>query len=261
MWACGKEQPPKVVDFSVQLQTDKYQLKNGKITLEYRTTPLVFNGSDFKVTLKYDDNSTLVVREKNLNHKGFTFSSNLPTNEPATVGEYALTFAYGELENKTIVVEVVKTKLELTGYEWDYSIPYVYDGGEKIITLKNVPAGISATYEGNRQTKAGKHKAIAHLSYIDQTNYEPLGYIELEWEILKADIDLTGVSWSAKNLPYTGSEQSVTLTNLPAGVTATYECNTATEVGAYTAVAKLTPTDLENYNIIEDITYGWSITE
>lgn len=259
LWACGKEQSPKVVDFSVQLQTDKYKFENGKIVVEYRTTPLVFSGSDFRVTLKYDDNSTIVVRENNLNYKGFKLSSNLPTSAPATVGEYTLTFSYGDLQSKTLTVQVIKTKLELTGYEWDYSIPYTYDGGEKIITLKNVPAGMSATYEGNRQTKAGKHKAIAYLSYIDQTNYLPLGYIELEWEILKANVDLTGVKWSAKSLPYTGSAQSVELQNLPTGVTATYEGNTATGVGNYTAVAHLTYVDQENYNPIEDITYSWSI--
>lgn len=257
--ACNKNQGPSVVDFSVQLEGDTYELVDGVITVVYQPEILDISGADFKVTLKYDDNSSIVVRQKNINYKGFNFSSTIPTTTPAKVGEYTLTFGYGSLSPKTIKVKVIKSKLILTGYEWDYSVPYTYDGTEKIITLKQLPDNVSAQYENNRQTKTGKYTAIAHLTYVDQLNYEPLEDIEIEWEIKKANVDLSNADWNRKKFSYTGSAQSVVLQNLPAGVTATYEGNTATEVGKYTAIAHLTYVDQENYNLIEDVTLNWEI--
>ena len=67
--------------------------------------------------------------------------------------------------------------------------------------------------------------------------------IYLPFEITKATIDVSGVGWDySAPLPYTAYPQEILLTNLPAGVTATYTGNRATETGTYTAHATL------NYN-------------
>ena len=65
----------------------------------------------------------------------------------------------------------------------------------------------------------------------------------LSFEIIKATIDVSTVGWDYSSpLPYTAYPQEVVLTNLPAGITATYTGNRATDTGTYTAHAML------NYN-------------
>ena len=65
----------------------------------------------------------------------------------------------------------------------------------------------------------------------------------LSFNITKAAIDISAVGWNySEPLPYTAYPQEIVLTNLPAGVTATYSGNKATETGTYTAHATL------NYN-------------
>ena len=65
----------------------------------------------------------------------------------------------------------------------------------------------------------------------------------LSFNITRATIDISAVGWNySEPLPYTAYPQEVMLTNLPAGVTATYTGNKATETGTYTAHATL------NYN-------------
>ena len=67
--------------------------------------------------------------------------------------------------------------------------------------------------------------------------------LDIPFVIEKATIDVSGVGWNyAAPIPYTAYEQSVELTNLPAGVTATYTGNRATDAGTYVAHATL------NYN-------------
>ena len=62
----------------------------------------------------------------------------------------------------------------------------------------------------------------------------------LSFSITRATIDISAVGWNySEPLPYTAYPQEVVLTNLPAGVTATYTGNKATETGTYTAHATL----------------------
>ncbi len=236
-----KQDDKKVVDFSVAVQNDIYSFTDNTINVTYSTSPLIFKADDFRVSLIYNDNSKMVIRENNLNQRGFTFSSNVPKNTPASVGEYELTFGYYGFADKIIKVKVNKADYVLGEYEWDYSTAYTYDGGEKIITLKTLPQGVSATYEGNSHTEAGKYKAIAHLKYIDGVNYNPIGSVELDWEIKPKQVDLSNVTWNyTNNLRYTGYEQTITLQNLPNFITALYTGNSQTNAGFYTASAELT---------------------
>ena len=85
------------------------------------------------------------------------------------------------------------------------------------------------------------------LELTDPVRYRWLGVdgttIYLSFEITKATIDVSAVGWGySEPLPFTAYPQEVLLTNLPAGVTATYTGNRAIEAGTYTAHATL------NYN-------------
>lgn len=80
--------------------------------------------------------------------------------------------------------------------------------------------------------------------------------------ISKATYDMSGVAWDYVG-PFEGdgAVKTVTLTNLPAGVTASYKDNTATRPGTYTAQATLTY-DTTNYEPplgVADLI--WTITE
>ena len=181
---CGKkEEPPKVVGISVGLQTDKYIMTDNRIKVVYGSDDVYIKADDFKVSLKYSDGSSMVIRQNNLTTDGFSFSTNLPMDITPDVGEYTLTFKYQNYEEKKIVLEVIKADFVFEP-EWDYTVPYYYDGIEKIITLKNLPTGVFATYTGNRQTEVGKYMAVAELTHINQKNYNPLGQATLEWEII-----------------------------------------------------------------------------
>lgn len=74
------------------------------------------------------------------------------------------------------------------------------------------------------------------------------GSVSKPFTINKATYDMTKLAWTNTNLSYNGRNQSVTLTGLPAGVTATYSGNTKKEAGKYTATATL-KYDTANYNM------------
>ncbi|MDE5897034.1 MAG: hypothetical protein K2H43_04395, partial [Clostridia bacterium] len=89
---------------------------------------------------------------------------------------------------------------------------------------------------------------------------------ELEWQIEKADYDLTDVSWSETEVTYKGTAYTVTLTGLPTGLTAVYSGNVGTNVGEYTAtVVSFTNANLSNYNtpsVTEALfTHTWEIVK
>ena len=63
---------------------------------------------------------------------------------------------------------------------------------------------------------------------------------------------MSGVVFANKSVTYDGNAFSIDATNLPTGVTASYENNGKTEAGVYTIIAKFTGN--ENYNAISDMT-------
>ncbi len=124
------------------------------------------------------------------------------------------------------------------------SIPDKEYNGE--IQTADVPdsARYKVTFnEGGRAV--GTYVVILELT--DAANYRWAGSEGasryLRFAITKAAIDVSHVGWDySAPLPYTAYPQEILLTNLPAGVTATYTGNKATETGTYTAHATL------NYN-------------
>ena len=77
--------------------------------------------------------------------------------------------------------------------------------------------------------------------------------------ITKATYDMSGVAWNyAGPFEGDGAVKTVTLTNLPAGVTASYTGNTATDPGTYTAHAILSY-DATNYEAPVAADLEWTI--
>ncbi len=84
-------------------------------------------------------------------------------------------------------------------------------------------------------------------------SYYYVSYATGTLEILKPEIDVSEVTWDYVNpFTYDGTAQTVSLVGVPNLVTVTYENNSATNAGTYTASVTLTY-DTDNYELIGTI--------
>ena len=147
---------------------------------------------------------------------------------------------------------------DITGITFT-DVEYDYDGTEKTITiLGNLPNGITAAYSNNKGTNAGKYNASVTLKgngYKDLT-------LNATLTINKISYDMSSVKWNyTKSFVYDGKEKSVTVSNLPNGVTVKkYTDNTKTQVGNYTASVEF---NYDNVNYLQPTISpcNWSIIE
>ena len=128
----------------------------------------------------------------------------------------------------------------------------VYNGNEFTIVATNIPTGVSVTYENNVGTTAGVYTAIAKFTG-DADNYELIANKTAVLTINKATYDMSAVVFEDKTVVYNGNEFSIVATNLPNGVSATYENNGKTNAGTYTITAMFTG-DATNYELIANKT-------
>ncbi len=157
-----------------------------------------------------------------------------------------------------------KASIDMFAVRWGETV-FTYDGSAKTTELINLPDGITVTYRGNTATAAGEYTATATLVY-DENNCEPVNVdfeLSKSWRINKAVIDLSGARWNygGSNFVYDQTEKTVTITGLPAGVTASYTDNSKTDAGEYTAVATLNYDSL-NYVLANQnfgLTLEWEI--
>lgn len=143
--------------------------------------------------------------------------------------------------------KILKADYDVSGAYWSAG-DFVYDGGEKAVTLAGLPEGITLRgYTGNTACGAGVYLAIPIFSY-DVRNYNPPSIPPLDWEIKKATYDVSGVRWEGLNADYDGSEHRAELVGLPDGITVReYIGGVATNAGSYPVSAVLDFDDA-NYN-------------
>ena len=247
--ACTDKEGKIPIGLSVECVNTQLKMVNNTITVQYDSdVSEPVKDTDFNVYVIRKNGSKVVVRENSEDHKGYTYTNTF-TEKPATVGEYTLTFGYDGLDSVDVKVVVEKGYYDVSNIQWDYTIPYTYDGGEKIITLLNLPTGITAEYSNNKFTNAGKYVATAKLTHIDTENYYDLPTISITWYINKYKIDCSAIVWDyAQPFGYDGNIKEVKLINVPNNVTVTYTNNSATDVGDYVAQANLVY-DNNNYEI------------
>ena len=157
----------------------------------------------------------------------------------------------GLTTNLTLEWSIAKAKIDMTGVDWVYEEgPFTYDSFEKEVLLSTLPEGVKATYSNNKGTDAQEYTATVELAPVDAVNYELIN-VEVEaltWEILKADYAFE-VEWNYTD-PYTysGSAQSVEVTNVPTGLTPVYTGTySATDANTYTVTVTFTNSN-SNYN-------------
>jgi hypothetical protein len=141
-----------------------------------------------------------------------------------------------------------KADADIRRIRWDYSQGFIYDGSVKSVELAGIPSTLTVSYSGNSAEEVGKYSAHADLIPIDPANYNVPLINDCQWEILKADYDMSDARWVGDlQYVYDGSEKSIVLTGLPAGVTPEYVNNSAVDAGTYTAKARLNY-DSHNYH-------------
>jgi len=155
--------------------------------------------------------------------------------------------------------EIKKTTHDMSGTRWSEENTFVYDGGEKKVELTGLPIGVTAQYTGNQASEAGQYTARAAFVVDDPKNFCIPDPVSFEWEIKKADHDLSEMKWSLDHFEYDGTEKEIHLENVPEGVEVSYEGTTGKMAGAYLARAEFLVEDLKNYNPISPWTQSWQI--
>ena len=88
---------------------------------------------------------------------------------------------------------IVKADYEMSAVRWDYTDAKVYNGRVQSVMLEQLPNGVSADYVNNEATKAGKYTARAVLRVSDEANYNTPSVGDCDWEIIRADYDMSGI--------------------------------------------------------------------
>lgn len=156
---------------------------------------------------------------------------------------------------------IKKAVADMSNVRWDYVQPFVYDGEAKSVDLAGLPSGVFAVIDNGTALNAGVYIAHAQLRY-DEHNVEVEQPADCQWQIVKAKFDVSDVHWSYDEpFTYDGNEKVVNLVNIPDGLNVEYRNNVKLDAGKYVATAKLTPSDIVNYEIPEVNGCTWSINK
>ena len=161
-------------------------------------------------------------------------------------------------------ITVEKAELEVV---WTYETEYVYTGEvlakptAKVIDLLGSEIELITLSNNGIFKNAGEYtfNAIFLETYADKDNYELTNTVSNTVEVLKADYDLSDISWDySSTFTYDGLEHKVQLVNVESGLTAKYEGNAATNAGEYTATVTF-DYDKANYNEPTFDSLDWTI--
>ena len=134
------------------------------------------------------------------------------------------------------------------------NLEVVYDGSAHSLAIEGtLPEGVTVTYSGNEQVNVGTYTVTA--SFKGSSKMNPIEDMVATLKIVKADYDISGITFTDKTVAYTGSNQTLEVAGtLPEGVSVNYTLNGeaftgATNVGTYEVVANFSSTNA-NYNAI-----------
>lgn len=175
--------------------------------------------------------------------------------------------------NATVEKKAVEIKGKKVNLTFGDPVPATFDyeivglvGGDTVSNLTTAPQFAPQIKDSDKKDgklKVGTYNVV--FSGAEAENYT-FSYTNGTIVVEKATFDMSNVRWSETNIEYeTGVQKEVHLVGLPAGCTATYTGNEATEIGSYTATATLVY-DAENYNAPTlpqgvELTCNWTIAE
>ena len=157
---------------------------------------------------------------------------------------------------------IIKADYEMSAVRWDYNTSKRFNGSVQNVLLEHLPLGVSAIYYGNEARDVGRYTASAELMVSDPANYNIPSVSDCDWEIVRAEYDLSMASWdySEGMFTYDGSAKSVKMRNLPEGLDVSYMGNTGTQAGDYLATATFETTDM-NFETPDSISIPWRIEQ
>lgn len=149
----------------------------------------------------------------------------------------------GGTEDISLTFEITKLTVDVSGYVWNYTGAFTYDGTEKSVALTGVDTAlVSVTYENDKKTDAGEYTAKATLTLVDSVNYLLSGEAELTlaWTIDRAEINVGGYEWNyTEPYTYSGEQFTVALKAVDDKLEAVYTGNTGTDANTYSASVAL----------------------
>ena len=167
---------------------------------------------------------------------------------------------YEQPQKMTLSWEIKRASFDMSNVIWSYDEPLPYNGLAKVVSLYNLPEGVWAEYDNNVAVDVGKYEANAKFGINNSNNYVVPGKKTCQWEIVKAELDMTRVHWDFRRIqPYNGKEQTVELVGLPAGITPIYRGNSATNAGMYDAAVDFVLNDDWNYEMPRVEGLRWEI--
>ena len=229
---------------------------------------------DFVINKGNYDMSAVVFEDKTVTYNGSAFSieaTNLPdgvtvsyeNNGKTDAGEYDIIAKFtGDAVNYNLIADktakLIINKANVVKPTADSTV-FTYNGQEQTYALATSDL---YTISSTKATNAGSYTITVALK--DKTNYQwndqTATDLTYSFVIGKATYDMSAVVFENKNVTYNGSAFSLEVTNLPNGVTVSYENNGKTVVGEYTVTAKFTG-DADNYNLIADKTATLTINK
>ena len=227
---------PEIDDFSWKIEKGEYDMSHA--AWDYGR-PFIYDGTEKTVSLEGlpDGVTAELTGNRAVTAGSYTASAALEINDPANYNMPSVTDCRWKIE---------KAAYDMSLAEWDYDVPFVYDGTEKSVCVEGLPEGVTALYKGNVGTSAGNYTAEAVLSY-DAENYIKPAVQKCRWKISRAEYDMSEVAWDYDEaFVYDGTERSVQLTGLPEGVSAEYHGSRGADAGVYTARARYSY-DRSNY--------------
>ncbi len=210
------------------------------------------------------------VNAATVNGSTYTLGDQAATLDGTTVKDaqtYTVTATYEDETSygtASVTFTIRPKTIDLSGWTWNYSTAFTYDGNQKTVALNAANEGLSlvnVTYANAAHTNAGTYTATATCTLKDTANYQLSGTIPSQpWTIEKETVTLpTAVG----NLKYNGGKQ----TGVPGGNLYTVTGGTGTNAVSYTATVSLNDkvnyrwSDLTGTDESDDRTIPWSIAK
>ena len=199
-----------------------------------------FDLANYTLTVTTSDGKT---RTEPLSEKNIT---NTTVEQLQQVGTHTITAEY-DGATTTFTLTVINHTFEGITFA---NKTVTYSGAAQTIEVVNLPQGATVSYSpANSYTNAGAYTVEATVSALDFDTIKLTATLTIE----KATYDMSKVVFENKSVTYDGSVHSLEATNLPDGVTVTYQNNGQVNAGNYTVTACFAG-DEENYNAIANKT-------
>jgi len=165
---------------------------------------------------------------------------------------------------------IKKAQIDASLFTWtqaeDRNFTYV-PGANNKVQITNETYLANFDYTNNEKEDAGSYTASVTVTAKDPANYEIIGSVaDLSWEVKKAQIDVSGYTWTSINtFTYDGTNKTVELAQpVDEKLNVSYSNNTKKDANSYTAKVTLTVKDAykANYEITGSVSsFKWKINK